>query len=70
MSGWQPIETAPDEGAFMVWQATHKRVVTVVRMEMMGPDAVIEPFLGRWWRAKHWMPLPEPPPDPAAEVAE
>lgn len=61
MSGWQPIETAPEEGEFLAWQAQYKRAVTVVRMEMMGNDAVIDAWAGKWFRAKWWMPLTPPP---------
>jgi len=60
-SGWQPIETAPEEGEFLAWQAHHKRAVTVMRMEVMGADAVIDQWSGKWFRAKWWMPLTPPP---------
>lgn len=53
--GWQPIETAPKDGALLLLSATPT-----------GPL-----WIGCWWRdgwysegwqsATHWMPLPEPP---------
>ena len=61
---WLPIDSAPKDSEFIVWQESHKRVVTVTRMDAMGPDAVIEPYAGKWWRATHWRPLPAPPVKP------
>lgn len=62
MTDWQPIETAPDSGPIMVWDADNA-------------EAVIAPLRGldnSWWtdnyevwiRASHWTPLPDPPVNP------
>ena len=61
MSGWQPIETAPDDGRRII--VYDPRVREAHRVEIRGADG------GFWrWNAAsggtnptHWMPLPEPP---------
>ena len=79
MSGWQPIETAPKDGtAILVYfpkdffdrKRNHQTVVYwaikdpwVTGWEVYGGSFLsIEPT--------HWMPLPDPPPTPAAGGGE
>lgn len=61
MTGWQPIETAPEDGRQVI---VYGGTVLGEKVEMRGAD-------GGWWRLckkqgyhsipTHWMPLPEPP---------
>jgi len=54
--GWQPIETAPKDGTFVLtWDAEseHGIVRFFKPYELGGGDP--------WCGATHWMPLPEPP---------
>jgi hypothetical protein len=74
MSEWQPIETAPKDGSWIIlWAKDH--------LEHFGdyPDKSLEYWVARWsnnaWRwynqddevvcndyeMTHWMPLPDPP---------
>lgn len=57
MSEWQPIETAPSNGAYVLIVGGRHAVATTA------------PADGEWWRSNkllkavptHWMPLPAPP---------
>lgn len=59
---WQPIETAPKQDPFLVWRESNKTVCEVTRFDAFGrDDQVIEPFSGKFWKARYWMPKPAPP---------
>lgn len=69
MSEWQPIETAPKDGApflaCMDWRVDDLGKCCVIRWR--APISSRSP--GQWlsipgdwsYRPTHWMPLPEPP---------
>lgn len=56
-SPWQPIETAPASGRYLVYQPPHEsgRTVLDARIIPHGMEGTIR-------QTTHWMPLPEPPP--------
>lgn len=56
---WQPIETAPKDGALLVWSARFQRPVYVECRTVDGQF-----WCGDWdfdVFATHWLPLPNPP---------
>ena len=56
---WQPIETAPKDGAPLLIAFRNKEVA-IAPWSKSGPMEVTPQFdLG--WTATHWMPLPAPP---------
>lgn len=66
MTDWQPIETAPKDGRFVLCYG-HGGPVAMEPMKFYAGDA---PGAGEWgWlegdtprrQPTHWMPLPEPP---------
>jgi hypothetical protein len=73
---WQPIETAPEKGAFLVWGGTEGGELggeAAVR-EAMKVEAAIKGrarfdvantcYYAVWVdNPTHWMPLPDPPSD-------
>lgn len=75
MSEWQPIESAPrDTVALIVYAATEKNTAFPGRVDVLPvyfdeegrvlDYATSKPEVGivsGYWRATHWMPLPEPP---------
>jgi hypothetical protein len=80
MSEWHPIDTAPDEGFFLVANFSAERTdgwdcsVKVVYKDIDGrlvahiDNAAIE-YLYLDGPATHWMPLPNPPDDWPIEQA-
>jgi hypothetical protein len=59
---WQPIETAPKDREFLVWNARRECFMQVRRDDWPNGDIrVIEPRLGLMLASKRWMPLPAPP---------
>ena len=59
---WQPIETAPWDGEFLVWHRDRIRQVQRYTAPLSQDDGVvIDSMAGRIWVATHWMPLPEAP---------
>ena len=50
---WQPIETAPMHGTFLIFVAPHIVSASRFRMAWMSRGESLTPT--------HWMPLPEPP---------
>ena len=71
MAEWQPIESAPRHGVFLVWipstrlpwpAYTHRddkpwRIHSNAHGSLNVPD----PYTGRVLTASHWMPMPDPP---------
>lgn len=62
MMKWQPIDTAPHDGFFLIWSPDWPDTPVVVRASIFHK--------GRWPGTPkhlsfdhftHWMPLPEPP---------
>ena len=63
--GWQPIETAPRDGTWIiVWRRCGNDYI-----RQIGEDHWRDDLGGCWGRSNqdccptHWMPLPEPPPE-------
>ncbi len=58
MSAWQPIETAPRDGAhILVWDSLRK-----IPVPAQFDGVYIAHFLGdKVIHPTHWMPLPQPP---------
>jgi hypothetical protein len=66
MSEWQPIETAPKDGTYIVLRLFHRlEGAAIGRWFDFGQ--VIHGVTGYWTanatqvEPTHWMPLPEPP---------
>jgi hypothetical protein len=64
--GWQPIETAPDEGDYIVYDAFWKQTVVVNARRLSSGRLSLVPVMGGYDPehaddATHWMPLPDPP---------
>lgn len=62
---WQPIETAPKEGHFLI---TNGEIVVEASPEHNDPEGKYWDIMGYRWPAPfnelkitHWMPLPAPP---------
>lgn len=79
MSEWQPVETAPQDGFFLVYEDGAMRTMQrdngvwshsaiAVRRDTYGDEHLIDGAIIRdvIREPTHWMPLPEPakPPDP------
>jgi hypothetical protein len=54
---WQPIETAPKDGSFVIVRLGNSEVFSA-QWTQNGWHAASD--IG-WVRATHWMPLPAPP---------
>jgi hypothetical protein len=70
VSGWQPIETVPQDGTDVlcgrfVQSCPHKRngfmAVDYWRSGKRTGYTGLGHFNAHYWPATHWMPLPEPP---------
>ena len=68
MSQWQPVETAPEGKAVLVFIPGHEPIMAVGRMEQWVTRKVwvIDESFGfnedgEITDITHWMPLPEPP---------
>ena len=60
MSEWQPIETAPDDGAFLVTDGVYIAEVFWRRPKSTGFTTTADGYI--FEDATHWMPCPELPP--------
>lgn len=72
---WQPIETAPKDGAFVdLWSASRGRLVNckwvTVSYTHDTPWGWVSSTVGRITDATHWQPLPSPPILPTVRDAE
>jgi len=64
MTEWQPIETAPKDGYFLVYLPGHHPVtgnVTSARFRAGNPFFIGSNMACDVDPPSHWMPLPEPP---------
>lgn len=66
MSEWQPIETAPKDGTWVLGWAPGWTVVTMAWCDIPLYPVSDKPYWAqggaqRAVPATHWMPLPEPP---------
>lgn len=61
MSDWQPIETAPTEGRFLVYMPTYNRNPIQVANYHLDVKVIGNMFAFDMPPPTHWMPLPEPP---------
>lgn len=62
---WQPIETAPEKGCFLVWQEKGGIGIACVgwhfgEKRFYDGDGLDSGNYVRW-HPSHWMPLPKPP---------
>ena len=73
---WQPIETAPHEGEYLVYDSLWDQIAVVTPFTMEGRVRWWSPVMGghdgeSMERCTHWMPLPKAPqvktPSPTAE---
>jgi len=68
MSEWQPIETAPRDGTYIlawvrpVWGVQYLRIVTFYHGQWVD-SCDLSPE-----DCTHWMPLPEPPKESRSEL--
>lgn len=61
-TNWQPIETAPKTGAFLVWLEEPMLGSNVQVMNRKPNFATVGSiFASDAPKATHWQPLPEPP---------
>ena len=58
---WQPIETAPNEGFFLVF--AHDEIFMAIRSQNFSGFAIA--YDGEGIQPTHWMPLPPPPKEQA-----
>jgi hypothetical protein len=60
---WQPIETAPEHEAILVYGKSAPYDIIRIAMQDIGNEWWIEhePFPYEEVEFTHWMPLPEPP---------
>lgn len=63
---WEPIETAPKDGAIVdLWVTSGPRSMRDADCFWADPGKWIDncgdPVEVAGWRATHWMPLPDPP---------
>lgn len=59
---WQPIETAPKEGIFLVYMPEEKRPYQVANFHP-NVNVIGNCFAFDLTKPTHWMPLPQPPGD-------
>jgi transcription elongation factor Elf1 len=67
-SSWQPIETAPKDGAkFLAWDGEELLVAWRYEGRWIYDQEMESPYLTHWGPT-HWQPLPSPPitPNPHA----
>lgn len=68
MSAWQPIDTAPKDGTFILIWGTRWRSPQVQRwgkVKGLRHEAFVsEAGLPKGYLPTHWMPLPDPPAHP------
>jgi hypothetical protein len=57
---WEPIETAPDEGEFLVWMPNERTKVQSCRRRR-AMDVIGGCFGFDLTKPTHWMPFPPPP---------
>lgn len=66
MTEWQPIETAPKDGAFLACEE-NKRPYVALWLGMDHPRVDESGWYEHWTfdpvNPTHWMPLPAPPKD-------
>jgi len=68
MSEWQPIETAPKDGAILMFCSMHRTVFVTHWGEV---EKGLYGWVGEYFcsgSATHWMPLPAPPKEPEHET--
>ena len=59
--GWLPIETAPEEGQFLVYMPEDKRCPIQVAKWHPNVKVIGNQFAFDQPKPTHWMPLPEAP---------
>ena len=59
--GWMPIETAPEEGQFLVYMPEDKRSPIQVAKWLPNVKVIGNQFAFDLHKPTHWMPLPEAP---------
>ena len=65
MMEWQPIETAPKDGRWLIVFAEGATVPEVAKWgKIKGETGWCDPDIDEFqpvWNVTHWMPLPAPP---------
>lgn len=67
---WQPIETAPAEGQFLVYMPDEKRQPIQVAKWRPNLKVIGNAFAFDMETPTHWQPLPAPPEKPAGDVSD
>lgn len=58
---WQPIETAPKDGSFIIYGPSIGVICEVENWLDTQFACFFSESYGRIYNPTHWMPLPEPP---------
>lgn len=67
MSDWQPIETAPEHGQFLVYMPEEPRRKIQAAEWHPNVKVIGNHFAFDLTKPTHWMPLPDPPPTTSRE---
>jgi hypothetical protein len=61
MSEWQPIESAPRDGTYVLGFGLHEQRGTYIDVIHYWSDRWTVVWMHGYGEPTHWMPLPDPP---------